>query len=276
MHIIELVICLNALYISGKEKMSNREEKRLIKYINNKKLCECVVLGKNLKKNINVINNCSIPIAEGRWLFKFLVMQTLEYICKCKNVEISNLSIALVSDINDELITYYIEELSKKTKKLKIVTGHRERFHNLEERLYYNEGIVLEISNNRKKALREVDVIFNFELEEEKMNKYKITEKAIIVNLKEKINIKSKRFDGINVNFYEIDFDNKLINNLDWIDEFEKTDIYESYLYRYDTIENIQKNIIKDKVQIKGLIGNNGVISEKEYEILLDKNYNLA
>ena len=257
--------------------MSKREEKKLIKYINKKKgLCECVVLSPRLKDNKEIVENCKLPIAEGRWLFKFLVMQIIEYICKCEESSIEELRIAIVSNNNDDLISYYIEELSKKTKKLKVVSSHRERFHKLEEKLYYNDGIVLEISNNRRKALKEIDIIFNFDLEEQKINKYNIQEKAIIINLKEKINIRSKRFSGININSYKIDFKNRLIDNLDWLKEFEKEDLYESYLYRRDNVYSIQRDIIKDKVIIKSLIGNKGEILQKEYLNILDKNYDLA
>lgn len=257
--------------------MSKREEKRLIKYINKKKnLCECIVLSKRLKNNQKIINNCETPIAEGRWLFKFLVMQIIEYICKCQNTSIDMLRIAIVTNNNDDLITYYIEQLSKRTKKLKIITSHRERFHSLEESLYYNNGIVLELSNNRRKALKEVDIIFNFGLEEEKINKYNIAENAIIINLKEKININAKRFSGININFYDIDFTNRLIDNIEWAKDFDKVDLYESYLYRRDNIYNIQKDIEKDRVIVKKLIGNNGEISPKEYQNILDKSYDLA
>ena len=236
----------------------------------------CLVLSKYLKNDEEIYRKTEIPIADGRWLFKFLVMQILEYISKCQDISIDKFKIALVTDNNDDLITYYIEELCNKTKKLKIITGHREKFHNLEEKLYYHDGVVLEISNNKRKALQDIDIIFNFGLEEDKINKYKISEKSIIINLKEKIQIKSKRFSGININYYQIDFNNRLIENLEWTKEFEKEDLYESYIYRKGNIIDIAKGIIKDNLEIKSLIGNKGSISEKEYQNILDKSYDLA
>lgn len=236
----------------------------------------CLVLSKYLKNDEEIYRKTEIPIADGRWLFKFLVMQILEYISKCQDISIDKFKIALVTDNNDDLITYYIEELCNKTKKLKIITGHREKFHNLEEMLYYHDGVVLEISNNKRKALQDIDIIFNFGLEEDKINKYKISEKSIIINLKEKIQIKSKRFSGININYYQIDFNNRLIENLEWTKEFEKEDLYESYIYRKGNIIDIAKDIIKDNLEIKSLIGNKGSISEKEYQNILDKSYDLA
>lgn len=234
------------------------------------------MLSKKIKNDDEIKNNTKIPIADGRWLFKFLVLQILEYISKCQDISIDKFKIALVTDNNDDLITYYIEELSSRTKKLKIVTAHREKFHNLEEKLYYNNGVVLEISNNRRKALQDIDIIFNFGLEEDKINKYKISEKSIIINLKEQIQIKSKRFSGININYYQIDFRNRLIENLEWTKEFEKEDLYESYIYRKGSILDIIKDIRKDNLEIKSLIGNKGEISIKEYKNILDKSCDLA
>lgn len=271
---------MKAIYIYGQDKESKLKQKRLLRYINRKKKdCICIVLSKKIKQDaelIEKIEDIGIPISDGRWLFKFLVIQILEYISKCQNIDIGELRIALVTNENNELISYYIEELTKRSNKIKIITNHREKFHIIEEKLYYNKGIVLEISNNKRKALQDVDVIFNFNFEEEKLNRYKLNDNAILINLKEKVNIDSKRFSGINIHSYEIDFENRLINILDWIKDFEKTEIYESYLYRNDKIESIEQDITKDKVIIKGLIGGKGKIKEQEYKNILDKTYYLA
>ena len=66
------------------------------------------------------------------------------------------------------------------------------------------------------------------------------------------------------------------MNILDWTKDFEKAEIYESYLYRNDKIETIEEDIKKDQVIIKNLIGSNGKIKEKEYRNILDKTYYLA
>ena len=271
---------MKALYISGQDKKSKIRQKLLLRYINRKKKeCICIVIGKELKEDIELIEkieDIGIPISDGRWLFKFLVLQILEYISNCQNIDISEFRIALVTNENNELISYYIEELTKKSNKIKIITNHREKFHVIEEKLYYNKGVVLEISNNKRKALQDVDVIFNFNFEEDKLNRYKLNDNAILINLKEKVNVNSKRFSGINIHSYEIDFENRLMEMLDWTENFEKTEIYESYLYRKDKIESIEQHIMKDKVIIKSLIVSKGKIKEEEYKNILDKTYYLA
>ncbi|MCI8833413.1 MAG: hypothetical protein HFJ19_04360 [Clostridia bacterium] len=271
---------MKAIYISGQDKKSKIRQKLLLRYIRRKKKeCNCIVIGKGLRENVELIEKIEgigIPISDGRWLFKFLLLQILEYISNCQNISIGEFKIALVTDENNDLISYYIEELTKRSNKVKIITNHREKFYIIEEKLYYNKGIVLEISNNKRKGLQDVDIIFNFNFEEDKLNRYKLNDNAILINLKEKVNVNSKRFSGINIHLYEIDFENRLMNILDWTEGFEKNEIYESYLYRNDKIENIEQNIIKDKVIIKSLIGSKGKIKEEEYKNILDKTYYLA
>lgn len=271
---------MKAIYIYGQDKRSKIRQKLLLRYINRKKKdCNCIVIGKKLRENIELIEkieDIGIPISDGRWLFKLLVLQILEYISNCQNISISELRVALVTNENNDLITYYIEELTKRSNKIKIITNHREKFYITEEKLYYNKGIVLEISNNKRKALQDVDVIFNFNFEEDQLNRYKLNDNAILINLKEKVNVNSKRFSGINIHSYEIDFENRLMNILDWTGNFEKTEIYESYLYRNGKIESIEHDIMKDKVIIKYLIGSKGKIKEEEYKNILDKTYYLA
>lgn len=271
---------MRAIYINGQGRKSKLRQKLLLRYINKKKKkCSCIVIGNKLKEDSNFIeeiNNIEIPICDGRWLFKFLVIQILEYISNCQNISIDKQKIALLTNENTDLITYYIKELTKKSNKLKIITAHREKFYNIERKLYYENGIVIEISNNKRKGLQDAHIIFNFDFSEDTLNKYNIGENAIIINLRGKVEITSKRFSGINVNFYEIDFENKTMDMLEWAKDFEKRELYESYIYRNDKIENIQNDILNDKVVIKGLIGNKGKIPEKEYENILDKKCYLA
>lgn len=101
-------------------------------------------------------------------------------------------------------------------------------------------------------------IILNIDFPKELINKYNIKEDAIVVGIKEKIKINKKRFNGLTVNNYEIDFredkkDEKTINN-----KYYLKDIYESELYKKQQISKIKEKIKKDKVTVKKLILNNG------------------
>ena len=261
---------MNAIYFT--KEINNKQITKLNKKIKkHKQNIDMIVVSRNLKNNQNFMENImqiDIPIVDGKWLFKFLVVQVLEYIIKSQNKKIRDISIAFIVDTYNDLILYYIKILIGKVKNFTIVTKNRGRYRNIEEELFNEEGEILLITNNRRKSLKNVDIIFNFDYNNEKINSFIINEQAIIINLKEKIDIKTKRFNGININDYEINFKNRFIEMLEWIEQFENRDIYESYLYKIGNIKDIMNIINKDKVKIKNLIGNNGVISKKEYEKL--------
>ena len=99
-----------------------------------------------------------------------------------------------------------IKEIVKEYKKINIVTNHIEKFKKIEKQILEKEGIMLVISNNRRKSLLKSKIILNIDFPTELINKYQIYEEAIIVNLKGNVKIEKKRFNGININDYEICF----------------------------------------------------------------------
>jgi hypothetical protein len=257
------------MYISD-EITRDKKMKKLKKYIKKKEI-EAIVVSKKIKKNkefMNYLESINKPIINGRWLFKYLVIQVLEYIAKCQNKEISEQNISLVFKNYTDVIAFYIEYLSKNAKSIKIVTRNRYKLRQIEKKIYSEYGIALSISNNKRKAIRNESIIINFDLDENEINKFRINDCAILVNLKEKIEIKSKRFKGVNINFYEIDFKNKFIDSLEWINEYEKQDIYESYQYKNAHIYDIEEEILKNNIKITNLIGINGIITKKEIKVM--------
>lgn len=267
---------MKAIYISN-ESLSARKVKKIIKK-QGKDAC-FFVLTKNVKQNkkiIKVINKLELPICDGRWLFKYLVVQVLEYIEKQQKKKMEEQNLAFMIDSYNEIVEFYIKYLTNKVKSLKIITEKRNKFKQIENEMFQNDGTVLTISNNKRKALKNIDIIINFEYSEEKINKFAIKDNAIIINLKEKITIISKRYRGININSYDICFSNRYLEMLEWIKKFENKEIYESYIYGKQNIYNIEKQMIKDNVEITELIGNRGKISKEEYQNILDKNIYLT
>ena len=92
------------------------------------------------------------------------------------------------------------------------------------------------------------------------LNKYKINENAIIVNLEGNMKIEEKRFNGINVNDYEIAVGREDIIWRENMKSFRIKDLLESALYMKDTYNNIIKKINKNKVSITELYGINGKV----------------
>lgn len=167
----------------------------------------------------------------------------------------------LVNDftqINREIII----DVAKSIKRLNIITNHIEKCQKIEKYLYNEFGIMLNISNNKRKSLLKSEIILNIDFPEEVINKYRIYDNSIIININEKIDLKSKRFNGININYYKIQIPNEY--NLDG---FQSEIIYESLIYGKN-YKDIKKEIINDKIEINRLIGNNGIITRNEIKMI--------
>ena len=236
------------------EKIAKRTKKIIAKHSKSKK----IAISKEIQESklyINYLNSYGMEIADGRWLFQILLTKITEYIIKKKKIEKVHISI-LVNNIND-IELENIKEIAKKYKNVNVVTNHMEKLKNIEKQLE-DEGIIIAVTNNKKKSLSKADLILNIDFSKELINKYRINENAIIVNTKGKININEKRFNGLNVHNYEIDFredkkDEKILNQKYYI-----KDLYEAELYKKQRLEAIRQKIKLDKVEIKKLILNNG------------------
>lgn len=239
------------------EKMAKKTKKIIDKYSNSKK----VVISKEIQKEqkyINYLNSYGIKISDGRWLFEILLPEITEYIINKKQLEKSKCGISiLINDLTD-IEFENIKVLARKYKSINIVTNHIEKFKKLEKNLEENEGIIITITNNKKKSIMKSKIILNIDFPKELINKYNISDDAVIVNVKGKIKINKKRFNGLNINDYEIDFredkkDEKAIGN-----QYCLKDMYESELYKKQKINYIKEKIKLDKIVIKKLILNNG------------------
>ena len=240
----------------------DKEIKKIIKSFQKKDI-NYVVLDKELVKNknfINALNANDIRIFDGRWLIKYLNLEILEYIIENSNLKKEEIELAITTDEISDLVIENIKILAKQYKKLLVVTSHIEKLRKIEKQIYEKEGIMIVISNNTKKSLLKSKIIINMDFNKQKINKYKINENAIIINLEGDIKIENKRFNGININDYEIQIGREETIWRESQDKFYNKDLFESIIYVRDTYDNIRKMIKKNKVQIKELYGLNGKI----------------
>ena len=150
-------------------------------------------------------------------------------------------------------IKTFLNKDAKKYQKINIVTNHIEKFKKIEEQLLDEYGVMITLNNNKRKSLAKADIILNFDFPEELINKYRIAEKAIIVNFRGNAKIKQKRFEGKIFNDYDI-----VVQNLEEFQDYASKkfyikDIYEALIYKHQPIENIMRKVEKDKVGIKFL-----------------------
>lgn len=84
-----------------------------------------------------------------------------------------------------------------------------------------------------------------------------------MVNVNQAIKIKKKSFSGININGYNINVPDTYKR-----DGFNDNEMYESFLLCKTQFQNVINKIKEDKIKIISLVGNNGIINEKEYTAL--------
>lgn len=242
-----------------------KKEKNIKRIINRLTKCEInnVVLSKELyneKNLINALNANNINILNGRWLEKYLAIQILDYIVIEKNIEKMETEIAITLNQITNLGIELIKILAREYKKVIVVTNHLEKLRRIEKNIYDDYGVLIVVTNNKKKSLSNAHIILNFDFNKEILNKYKINENAIIINMEGDMEIYRKRFNGINVNDYEIEVEKDSVVWRNNMQNFKTKDLLEASLYAKDTFENICNRIKKSNVKIKELYGINGKI----------------
>ena len=246
----------------GEEELTEKKAKKLAektKKIIDKVSSKNIVISKKIKKQkqyINYLQSENINIIEGKKLFQILVVPVLDYIVKKKNLKKGDTYVSILINETSEVILENIRRIIRQFKKVNIVTNHMEKFKKLEEQILNQEGIMINVSNNKRKSLSKSKIIINVDFPTELINKYQINEDAIIINLRGNVKINKKRFNGLNINDYEIE--SKNYEEFDYEKEnlYYKKDIYESQLYLNQPLEYIERKIAKDKVKILYLEGN--------------------
>ena len=244
-----------------KTKKSEKVITRLIKKLHDKKIKYIVLSNELLKNNIlkeNLINN-KIDILDGRILYRILLSNIIDTICYYKNTNMQKEKITILVDETNEINLNNILEIAQKAKTVNIVTNFSYRFNKIINYLYEELGILIRISNNIKRDLVNSNIIINIDFNALMINRYYINTRAIILNIPPNIEIASKKFTGININSYNI-----IIPEGYKLNNFDDKYVYEAAI-KNKTITEIQKQIRKEKIKIKNLVGKNGIINKNEF-----------
>lgn len=233
--------------------------------------CDTIVLSNSLK-NIDGVKECinreNIKILDGTTLKENLLYEIVVYISNSMNIPVKDLDLTILANDNRFDYVKNIINLAENIKNIKIVTNNIERFKNVEQKIQEILGLLIRITNNKRKGLAKSQIIINLDFPEETINKYSINPEAIIVNIEQNVKIKSKKFKGINANNVKISMktnyntqfeQNKIFN------DFEEIELYEASIKNMP-FEEVKKKFQKDNVYITALIGNNGSINKKEFE----------
>ena len=101
-----------------------------------------------------------------------MLNEILEETAKLTKKEQMTINLAILIDNAEDVLLAQIKELAEKVKNLKIITKNISRFSYIEEELYVQYGIAMQITNNRIKALLNTDIIINFDFNESRFSNY--------------------------------------------------------------------------------------------------------
>lgn len=158
----------------------------------------------------------------------------------------------LINDIEENIISQ-IKQIAKEVKSLKIVTSNVNRFIYLEEKLYTDYGIGLQVTNNKEKALQSSEIIINIDFDEDMLKRYYIKNDATIINIKKKIKKLYDNFNGIIINNYKIKYNKDMFEGIKKASNFDEKVLYESLIYRRDNFSNIKKQLNNDGIELTEL-----------------------
>ena len=250
------------LPITMHEEMNLKKARKLAqktKKILDETTCNKIILSKEIKKQKNYKNylySNNIDIVDGKWLFEVLSAKILEYVINKKNMKKEETQVSiLVNEMTDNILEN-IRQIVQEYKRVNIVTNHIEKFKKIEEEILRKDGIMINVNNNKRKSLIKSKIILNVDFPTELINKYNIYDEAIIVNLKGNVKINKKRFNGMNINNYQISFYNSEEFDYDKSNLYEQKDIYEAQIYQKQPFEYIERKIKREKVKIIQLVGN--------------------
>lgn len=252
----------------------------------------------NSKTTSKPIKTGVVSIINGKKLMEFMEYDIVKYVLDKQNADTKKEDIYIVFKRDSNLNLDFLKIFLEKFRLVNIVTNDVDKLKNIQDNLLDNEGILISVSNNKRKALKRAKYILNINLTKEELEKYRINREAVIINIKESVKYDEPCFDGVNINYFEISCPDEYFERFEAIEktgsasgaisidkcnsnnnnntnnnngnQFDLAQMYESILLqdRMDKtkLEAVYKRIKEDNIKIVGLIGNNGPISDQELQ----------
>lgn len=262
--------------ISNKDK--SWLKKRLVKNIEKLKI-EALVFENQLEGSFkeeicNMLGKRKLQIINGKLLMEYMEYEIVKYIINKQGTNTKKEDIYIIFKKEGGLDLNFLKRFIENFKVTNIVTNDIERLKNVQENLLENDGILIAVSNNKKKALKRAKYIINLNLNKKELEKYTINRNSIIINIRENVKYNSSSFDGININYFNISCPDEYIEKLEQIGDietkFDLVKLYESILLcnniQKQELEAIYERINEDGIYVTELIGNNGLISDEELQ----------
>lgn len=237
--------------------------KRKIKKIKNRLYVDEFAIDKDLLE----YNECfkDAHVLNGKYLMKKSIINIMKFIFS-NSPKMSLESIyVFINNYSKENI-FLIEKLAQNFKTVNILTHNLKYFRRLEEKLY-NKGVLITVSNNKRKGAKMARFIVNVDFSKVEFEKYCINMNAYIINLSNEKDFFGTKFNGIIINNLDIKIDqnNKCFIN-EFYGKFSGKIFLESELIFYSKIyEDIDELYKQYNAEITDIIGVRGIIQKCEF-----------
>ena len=245
----------------------NKKVIRDLKRMKNIRCWKNVCLSNNLIENnefIDFTNQNNLNIMDGKWLLKNIVDKILEYIAESRKEKLNTYEVTSLCNKLDDTIVEKIKEIAPKVKKFNIITNNPKQYKKLEEELYKEKGVVLNISTNYKKTAENSIIVINFDFNEEYVKKCAFKLNAYIINTNKDIDKLS--FEGKNLISYKMGLPEKYSKVESILNNFDTNSLYESFLYKNTSYKNIKNELVEDNAKIVYLKDSSNKIIKKSKE----------
>lgn len=275
---MEIGIADNNYIIAIHDKDKKSIQKRLVKKIYKLKI-DAIVFSKELEgkfkddicEMLKLDDNINVKMINGKKLMEYMEFDIMKYILEKQKHSMKQEDIYIIFKRDNSLNLNFLVRFIENFRMTNVVTNDIARLKNVQDNLLDNENILISVSNNKKKALRRAKYVLNVNLTTEELAKYNINRNAVIINIRENVKYSNPGFEGINVNYFDInvpdEFDEKfeqMGNNFDLVKLYESILIAENF--GGASTEKVYEKIARDEIQVKNVIGINGRISDEELE----------
>lgn len=275
---MEIGIADNNYIIAIHDKDKKSIQKRLVKKIYKLKI-DAIVFSKELEgkfkddicEMLKLDDNINVKMINGKKLMEYMEFDIMKYILEKQKHSMRQEDIYIIFKRDNSLNLNFLVRFIENFRMTNVVTNDIARLKNVQDNLLDNENILISVSNNKKKALRRAKYVLNVNLTTEELAKYNINRNAVIINIRENVKYSNPGFEGINVNYFDInvpdEFDEKfeqMGNNFDLVKLYESILIAENF--GEASTEKVYEKIARDEIQVKNVIGINGRISDEELE----------
>ena len=151
-----------------------------------------------------MLGSYNVQVLNGKKLMEFMEFQVVKYVLNKQKANMKEEEIYIVFKKSSDIDLNFLKKFIEKFRVVNIVTNDVERLKNVQDNLLENDGILISVSNNKRKALKRAKYILNINLNKEELSKYKINRNAIIINIREIVKYDSSGFEGININQIKI------------------------------------------------------------------------